>query len=73
MYAVFSDVAASPFDAEPAVAGEPVAVSELGLPYELPGLEALLTEWRVADRDALKARIQRPVRGGQRRPAGADP
>jgi DMSO reductase family type II enzyme chaperone len=54
MYAVFSDIAASPFDAEPAVAGEEIAVGGLGLPYELPGLEALLEEWRGIDRDKLK-------------------
>ena len=54
MYAVFSDIAASPFDAEPAVAGEAVDLAELGLPYELPNLEALLNEWRAKDRDALK-------------------
>ena len=54
MYAVFSDIAASPFDAEPAVAGEEIALGELGLPYELPNLEALLEEWRGRDREELK-------------------
>jgi len=54
MYAVFSDVAASPFDAEPAVASEPVDIKSLDLPYELPGLESLLQAWRDTDRDELK-------------------
>jgi len=54
MYAVFSDVAASPFDAEPAVAAEPVDIAALGLPYALTGLEELLGEWSAAERDALK-------------------
>jgi DMSO reductase family type II enzyme chaperone len=54
MYAVFSDIAASPFDAVPVVAGEEIVVSELGLPYELPSLDALLQEWRGRDRDELK-------------------
>jgi len=54
IYAVFSDIAASPFDAEPAVAGNEIALSELGLPYELTNLEVLLQEWRATDRDELR-------------------
>jgi DMSO reductase family type II enzyme chaperone len=54
MYAVFSDIAASPFDAEPAVAGESTELAQLGLPYELAHLEALLKEWRTRDREELK-------------------
>jgi len=54
LYAVFSDITASPFDAEPAVAHQPIELAELGLPYELPGLGALLDEWRDADREVLK-------------------
>jgi DMSO reductase family type II enzyme chaperone len=54
MYALFSDIAASPFDAEPAVAGEPVDIAALGLPYELGGLEALLQEWRDTEQDLLR-------------------
>ena len=54
MYAVYSDIAASPFDAEPAVAGQPVDIGALGLPYELPGTESLLDEWRATDRDTLR-------------------
>jgi DMSO reductase family type II enzyme chaperone len=54
MYAVFSDVAASPFDAEPAVAGEPIDIAELGLPYELNDFEPLLQRWREADKEQLK-------------------
>jgi DMSO reductase family type II enzyme chaperone len=54
MYAIFSDIAASPFDAEPAVAGDRIQLSELGLPYQLSSLEALLTQWRETDREALK-------------------
>ena len=42
MYAVFSDVAASPFDAEPAIAGEPIDIAGLALPYELNDFEPLL-------------------------------
>jgi DMSO reductase family type II enzyme chaperone len=54
MYALFSDIVASPFDAEPAVAGESFELAELGLPYELPNLEVLLKEWRDTDREVLK-------------------
>jgi len=54
LYAVFSDVVASPFDAEPAVAGESVKIAALDLPYDLSGLETLLQEWRDADKDVLK-------------------
>jgi len=54
LYAAFSDVAASPFDAQPAVAGERLEIAALDLPYELPGLEMLLQEWRDADKDILK-------------------
>ena len=54
LYAIFSDITASPFDAEPAVAGEAIELKTLGLPYELPNLEALLQAWREMDRDVLK-------------------
>ncbi len=56
MYALFSDIASSPFDTEPAVAGEPVELAGLPLPYafQLPALEALLDEWRATGRDQLK-------------------
>ncbi len=54
MYALYSDIAASPFDAEPAVAREPIDISALALPYELPGLEDLLEDWRATDIDSLK-------------------
>jgi DMSO reductase family type II enzyme chaperone len=57
MYAVFSDLLASPFDAEPAVAGEVLDVAELQLPYELAGLQKLLDEWRLLrteDSEVLK-------------------
>jgi DMSO reductase family type II enzyme chaperone len=54
MYAVFSDIAASPFDAEPAVAGEPVDIAALDLPYTLTNLKDLLQEWRETDKDELK-------------------
>jgi DMSO reductase family type II enzyme chaperone len=54
MYAVFSDIVASPFDAEPAVAGEPVDIASLGLPYTLSNLQELLDEWRATDRDELR-------------------
>jgi DMSO reductase family type II enzyme chaperone len=57
MYAVFSDVLASPFDAEPAVAGEALDIAGLHLPYELSGLQELLNKWRTLrneDSGALK-------------------
>jgi len=46
MYAIFSDLLASPFDATPAVAGSAIDIESLLLPYELNGLQALLDEWR---------------------------
>jgi DMSO reductase family type II enzyme chaperone len=54
LYALFSDLAASPFDSEPSVAGEAIDLAELGLPYGTGALNELLTEWRNADRDVLK-------------------
>ncbi len=54
MYALFSDIAASPFDAEPAVAAEAINTRELGLPCELTNLDALLQEWRETDKEELK-------------------
>ena len=54
MYAICSDLTASPFDAEPSVAGSDVDIAALDLPYELPGFQAILDEWRSADRDELK-------------------
>jgi DMSO reductase family type II enzyme chaperone len=54
MYALCSDLAASPFDAEPAVAGKEVDISGLGLPYKLAGFQEVLDEWRHADREELK-------------------
>jgi DMSO reductase family type II enzyme chaperone len=54
LYAVFSDILASPFDAEPAIAGESVRIGELGLPYRLGDLESLLSQWRETEKDVLK-------------------
>ncbi|HJP05037.1 MAG: molecular chaperone TorD family protein [Gammaproteobacteria bacterium] len=54
MYALSSDLAASPFDAQPAVAGSEIDIAGLRLPYQLPGFQELLDEWRTADRDELK-------------------
>ena len=54
MYAIFSDIVASPFDTEPAVAGDEIQLSELGLPYQLTNLEDRLKEWRETDKDTLK-------------------
>ena len=54
MYAVFSDIAASPFDAEPVVAGESFDITALQLPYVLSNLEDLLQEWRDTDKEVLK-------------------
>jgi len=54
LYAVFSDLLASPFDAEPAVAESAIDIESLGLPYTLSGLTALIGQWQSADREALK-------------------
>ena len=54
MYAVFSDVMASPFDANPAVATALKSVAELDLSYQLIGMDAVLKEWRDADKELLK-------------------
>jgi DMSO reductase family type II enzyme chaperone len=54
MYAVVSDMAASPFDAEPAIAASELQVAELNLPYIPEEFQALLDEWKAADRDQLK-------------------
>jgi DMSO reductase family type II enzyme chaperone len=54
MYALFSDIAASPFDTEPAVANEAVDLASLGLPYELVSLSEPLAEWRNTDVEVLK-------------------
>ncbi|MCP4089441.1 MAG: hypothetical protein GY746_06570 [Gammaproteobacteria bacterium] len=54
MYAVFSDIAASPFDAEPAVTGDVSEITALSLPYTLSNLEGLLQEWRATDKAVLK-------------------
>ena len=51
MYAAFSDLLASPFDAAPAVAGGELRIDELRLPYELTGVQALLDEWRAGYND----------------------
>ena len=54
MYALFSDLISSPFDAEPAIAGSDFNISSLKLPYALTDFDALLTEWRDADSTELK-------------------
>lgn len=54
MYAVFSDLLASPFDATPAVAGSAIDIDSLALPYPLTDLEALLDEWRDLSLDMRK-------------------
>ena len=54
MYAVFSDLLSSPFDAVPAVAGSAVDIDSLGLPYTLNGLQTLLDEWRATPLDVRK-------------------
>lgn len=55
MYALFSDIVASPFDAEPAVARGEVRLSELSLPFEVLSLETPLREWRETSIANLKA------------------
>lgn len=55
MYALYSDVLASPFDAEPVIAHQEIAFEELALPYELTNLSALISEWRAADRKMLRS------------------
>lgn len=54
MYALFSDVAASPFDAEPATKDDQVGPDKRHLPYELPDMQELLREWRTTSSDELK-------------------
>lgn len=54
LYALCSDMAASPFDAEPAVAQQPLQVSALALPYQLTTLDAVLQEWRDSDPATLR-------------------
>jgi DMSO reductase family type II enzyme chaperone len=54
MYAIFSDLLASPFDATPAVAGSAIDIESLALPYKLTGLQALLDEWRDTPLDVRK-------------------
>lgn len=62
MYAAFSDLMASPFDAAPAVAGGELSITELSLPYELPGVQALLDEWRAEYRGNAE-RLKREYSG----------
>ncbi|MDP6435805.1 MAG: molecular chaperone TorD family protein [Gammaproteobacteria bacterium] len=54
LYALFSDLVASPFDSEPVVAGDTFNVADLPLPYEVNGLAELLAEWLQIDREDLK-------------------
>lgn len=54
LYALCSDLAASPFDADPAVASREISVSELGLPYTLTSLEPALREWQATAPAVLK-------------------
>jgi DMSO reductase family type II enzyme chaperone len=54
LYALCSDLTASPFDAEPAVADREIDFSELHLPYALGALPQVLRDWREADREQLK-------------------
>lgn len=54
MYVLFSDLMASPFDAEPAMAGQTIDLRTLGLPYEVTNLAALLEEWQGTERDELR-------------------
>ncbi|MEC9375840.1 MAG: hypothetical protein VYA80_05650, partial [Pseudomonadota bacterium] len=42
MYAIASDLAASPFDAKPAVVDSRVCINDLNLPYHLIGFQELL-------------------------------
>ena len=54
LYAVFSDVLASPFDADPAVATAVKSVDDLELPYVLELANQALQVWRDSNNDELK-------------------
>ena len=54
LYALFSDVAASPFDTEAAVARDSLELAALDLPYELSNLAELIKEWRAIPAEELK-------------------
>ncbi len=54
MYAVFSDVLASPFDADPAVATAIKTIADLELPYTLQLTDPALRDWRAAGKENLK-------------------
>lgn len=54
LYALCSDLTASPFDAESAVADGDIDFSGLELPYRVAALEACWRQWREADREYLK-------------------
>lgn len=54
LYALFSDLTASPFDSEPVVAGEGFVPADLLLPFDVNSLAESLREWLNADRDELK-------------------
>jgi DMSO reductase family type II enzyme chaperone len=54
LYASASDLAASPFDAEPVVVKSGFDINAMELPYELPTLQPVLDEWQSTDREVLK-------------------
>jgi len=55
MYALYSDLLASPFDAAPQVAHQGIDFAHLPLPYELTQFGALFKDWQMTDSAVLKA------------------
>lgn len=54
MYAIFSDIVASPFDADAVVARDAIQLSEVRLPYTLSNPDEYVNAWRERDIGALK-------------------
>ena len=55
MYAIFSDIVASPFDAEAAIARDEIQVSQIPLPYALSNPDKYVKAWRERDVGQLKS------------------
>ncbi len=54
MYAIFSDIVASPFDTDAVVARDAIQFSEIRLPYTLANPDEYVNAWRDRDIGALK-------------------
>jgi len=55
MYAIFSDIVASPFDAEAAVARDEIQISQISLPYTLTNSDEYVKAWRERNVSNLKS------------------